>query len=423
MQVKLKHTPGAQFKENFAFFDENPGVTYLDSAASSLTPKQVSDSIAAYYNSYGVNIHRGVYKASLEATDGYERCRERVRSFLNAANSDHIIFTRGATEGFNLLSYSLAKVRKELGDIKQAWQQPIGPGDFILISESEHHANIVPWQLLCEQTGAALLYLKVTSDTGELDWSSINEEQLEKVKIISLSLASNVSGIRHDLTKAKQLANDSGALFIIDAAQAVCHGPLDVTELKPDFLLFSAHKMFGPNGIGVLFAKEGLLERMPPFHGGGDMILTVGHHETTYNHPPHKFEAGTPPIAEVFGLETAIDMLESFDWLAVEEFEKNLLDYGVAKFAELDGVRLFGPATNRNPIFSFTLDGVHPHDIGSMLDEEGIAIRTGHHCCQLLMKSWEVPATARASLYLYNTTEDIDKLIYGIQKILNIFRR
>jgi cysteine desulfurase / selenocysteine lyase len=416
-------SPGASFKEYFGFFTENPGVTYLDSAASSLTPKKVTDSMTNYYNAYGVNIHRGVYKASLEATDGYERSRNRVRSFLNASNADHIVFTRGATEGFNLLSYSLSKVNKELYDLKESWRTPPGPGDFILISESEHHANIIPWQLFCKQTGASLLYLKVTSDSGELDWSSLSENELERVKIISLSLASNVSGVKHDLTKAKELAEQVGAIFILDAAQAVCHGPLDVSDLNADFLLFSGHKMFGPNGIGILYAKEGLLERMPPFHGGGDMILSVGHYETTYNHPPHKFEAGTPPIAEVFGLETAIDILESFNWSAVEEFEQNLLNYGIEKFSELEGVRLFGPKNKRNPIFSFTMDDVHPHDIGSMLDEENIAIRTGHHCCQLLMKSWKVPATARASLYLYNTKEDIDKLIFGIQKVLKIFRR
>lgn len=424
--VYYKKMPGSKLRKDFPFFQHNPDIAFLDSAASSLTPSVVTNAVAQYYDQYGVNIHRGVYRASMEATEVFENSREKVRKLIHDGSKNPVVYIRNATEGFNLLASSLAQVTVELSDYITAWQTPLSPEDVILISESEHHSNIVPWQMLATKTGARVEYLSINIQDGSLNKDDLLKLKDAKVKIVSLSAASNVTGIIHDLTPFAEFARQKGALFIVDAAQAICHKPLDVNHLDADFLIFSGHKMLGPSGIGAIWGKKELFEKLPPYMGGGDMILSVKKEGSTYNELPHRFEAGTPHIAGAFGLAAAIDYLEQQGLQHILEHEQKLA-YETIDRLKKEGIKVHGPQNPneapRSGVVSFEIPGVHPHDVGTILDEKGVAIRAGHHCCQILMQSFQVAATARASFYLYNDVDDIDRLIDAVRYVKKIFHK
>ena len=419
-------------KKDFPFFEKNPGTVFLDSAASSLTPHTVIQAVTKYYEECSVNIHRGVYEASREATEVYENTREVVKKFLKSETRDQVVYLRNATEGFNLLAVSLSQVDSLKNSAYSAWRTGFSPKDVIILSESEHHANIVPWQILAERCSLEIEYIPVRPENGSLNLDAFeemkNKLQNRCVKIVSLAQASNVTGIVHDLSVFKDYAREKGALFVVDGAQSVCHQKIDLKQMDPDFFIFSGHKMLAPTGIGILWGKDEIMKDLPPFMGGGDMILSVTKSKTVYNALPHKFEAGTPHIAGVFGLRAAIEYLEALEWKELEESERFLTLYAMRRLQET-GVTVHGPDleevesgdVQKIGVVSFGLDSVHPHDVGSILDQENIAIRVGHHCCQILMHAWSVPATCRASLYLYNDESDIDCLIKGISKIKEIF--
>ena len=425
-------------KKDFPFFTKNPDTVFLDSAASSLTPVQVTHAVERYYNDYGVNIHRGVYQASQEATQIYEDTRDTVKNFLEAEDPREIIYTRNATESLNLIAYSLADLTnpKKFSMIEgryHAWEKGLQPNDIIILSESEHHANIVPWQMLAKKYSLEIVYIPINKTNGTLSQDGF--ELIKKkykdhcVKIVSLAQVSNVSGVYHDLTPFLAYAREKGALFIVDGAQSVCHSSINLKSSDFDFFVFSAHKMLGPTGIGVLWGKLSLLECLPPFMGGGNMILSVKKEGAVYNHVPHKFEAGTPDVAGVFGLKAAIEYLESYGMQKLAESELYLTKYALQTL-ESAGVKIYGPSleevetqkVKKTGVISFNIGDIHPHDVGSILDQEKIAIRTGHHCCQILMQSWNTPATCRASLYLYNIKEDIDQLIKAIHEVKKVFK-
>ncbi len=422
------------FKLDFPFFESNPEVTFMDSAASSLTPLSVIQAIEKYYKDFSINIHRGVYQLSVQATDIYEDTREQVKNFIHANTSVEIIYTKGTTEGFNLLSYILPHANK-LNHIPHlfAWKNPLASKDVIILSESEHHSNIVPWQIMAERHNLEIQYIPVSPIDGILCLDAFEKIkhslQNREVKIVSLSLVSNVTGIIHDLEPFRNYAREKGALFIIDAAQAICHLEIDVQILDPDFLLFSAHKMLGPTGIGILYGKESILNHLPVFMGGGDMILDVAKEKTLYNQIPYKYEAGTPNIAGVFGLSAAITYMEAVSLSTIQEIDNTLLLYALKKLS-LPQIIHYGPSLEdvqnkrikKTSILSFSIKDIHPHDAGTFLDQEGIAIRVGHHCCQILMDAFKVPALCRASLYFYNTNQDIDKLSDALYKMLTFFK-
>ena len=422
---------GKSVQHDFPFFELNPGITYLDSTATSLKPSVVIEAITDYYSRYSVNIHRGVYALSVEATEKFEAVRKAVLNFLQAPNEIEAIFTKGTTESINLLAVSLERVKKELAPFFSNWQSGLEKDDVILISESEHHSNLVPWQMLAERTGAKVVYIPVRADGSlQTEFISQNEFSHHKLKIVALSATSNVSGVVHDLNPFRELARKNGAIFMIDAAQAICHAETSWAEFSADFIAFSAHKMLGPTGLGILAGNRDVLSVMPPFHGGGDMIALVKKEGTTYNHPPHRFEAGTPPIAEAIGFGAALQYLNKIGMKNVEQWEHDLTAYALAQLEE-NGWHNYGPSSDdvisgrvrKAGAISFGIEGVHPHDIGTILDETGVAIRAGHHCCQLLMQSWGVPATARASLYIYNDRDDIDRLIDGLRMVKKIFKK
>ena len=424
---------GQPIRHEFPFFKENPTTIFLDSAASSLKPTPVIEAIKKYYDCYSVNIHRGVYKASMEASEIYESTRTKVANFIGSKNGNEIVYTRNATEGFNLLSYTLP-YSYSLSKIPYltAWKEPFQKGDVILISESEHHANIVPWQILAERFALEIVYIPIIKSTGELCLERF--EHIKKtltnrtLKIVSLSWVSNVTGIIHDLKPFSTYAREKGSLFIVDGAQGVCCLPTNVQELDADFFIFSGHKMLAPTGIGVLWGKYELLNLLSPFMGGGDMILNVTKEKTIYAQAPHRFEAGTPHIAGVFGLSAAIDYLQNIGMQNIYNYEKPIIEYAIEQL-EKNGHTIFGPnlqqlqskKIRKTGAISFGVNGIHPHDIGTILDKDNIAIRVGHHCCQILMNTWEVAATCRASIYLYNTKEDIDALILSLAKAKSIF--
>lgn len=418
-------------KSDFPFFTHNPGTVYLDSAATSLKPEAVISAISRYYREYSANIHRGVYKASMEATQIYESTRGVVKKFLNAGKAYEVVFTRNTTEGINLLSHSLENFRGNLGNQYMSWSDGIQKGDVFLITESEHHSNIVPWQMLCDKKGAELVFVPVHQN-GQLNLGEFeeikNRLKSKNVRVVSISKVSNVTGIVHDLEPFRFFAREKGSIFIVDGAQAVCHHTTYLDEMDADAFVFSAHKMLGPTGSGVLVAKKDLLEKIPPFLGGGDMILDVTKGHTTYNSVPHKFEAGTPDIAGVFGLKAAIEYLESIGMENIYEWEKALLKYTFEKLEPL-GVEIYGPSANelveieKVGVVSFNIPGIHPHDVGSIMDESNVCIRAGHHCCQLLMQFWNTSATNRASFYLYNDFSDIDQLADAIQNVRKIFKK
>ena len=382
-------------------------LAYLDNAATTQKPIAVLNAINTYYRENNANIHRGVHHLSELATFEYEKARGKVKNFLNASDSKEIIFTRGATEGINLVAQSYG--RKNFKE-----------GDEIIISAMEHHSNIVPWQMVCEVTGAKLKVIPI-DDNGELLFDEFVKLVNEKIKFVSVVYVSNSLGTINPVKQIIEHAHKFNVPVLIDGAQAVSHRNVDVRELDCDFLVLSGHKLFGPTGIGVLYGKEQFLENMPPYQGGGDMIASVTFEKTTYNSLPFKFEAGTPHIAGSVGLGAAIDYLHSLDFSLIEEYENELLNYGTQLLKSIPGVTIIGNAREKTSVMSFVLEGVHPHDIGTILDQEGVAIRTGHHCTQPVMKRFGIPATARASLSFYNTKQELDSLAKGIYKVKEMF--
>lgn len=382
-------------------------LVYLDNAATSHKPQQVIDAVSRFYERDNSNVHRGVHLLSERATRDYENARVTAARFLNAADAREIVFVRGTTEAVNLVaqSYGRSNVRA---------------GDEVLITTMEHHSNIVPWQMLCEQTGALLRVVPIT-DAGELVMEEYERLLGPRTRIVSVVHLSNALGTINPIRRIVDLAHARGVPVFVDGAQAVPRMPVDVRALDCDFYAFSGHKAYGPTGIGVLYAKAPLLEAMPPYQGGGDMIRSVSFEKTTYNAVPHKFEAGTPDIAGAIGLAAALDYLTGLGLEAVEAHERDLLEYATASVAAVPGVRLVGTAREKAGVLSFVMDGVHPHDIGTILDQEGVAVRTGHHCCQPVMDRFGLPATARASFGVYNTRADVDALVRGLHGVREVF--
>lgn len=382
-------------------------LVYLDSAATSLKPQCVIDAVADVYARDCANIHRAVHLLSQRATVRYEAARDKVRRFLNAAKKTEIVFTRGTTESINLVAQSWGRTH-------------LREGDEVLLTELEHHSNIVPWQIVCEQTGAKLVVVPMT-DRGEVLIEDFSRRLSDRTKLVAISHLSNALGTVLPVRAMVSLAHQHGAVVLVDGAQATPHVEVDVQALDCDFYAFSGHKLYGPTGIGALYGKESLLEAMPPYHGGGDMIRSVTFEETIYNDLPYKFEAGTPNIAGAIGLGEAIDYFSSFDPDALHAHEASVLRYGTEILQSIPGVRLVGTAPDKVAVLSFLMESAHPHDIGTIIDAEGIAIRTGHHCAQPVMEHFGIAATARASLGIYNTTEDIDALARSLQKVRELF--
>jgi cysteine desulfurase/selenocysteine lyase len=374
---------------------------YLDNAASSQRPQFVIDAISRYYETTHANVHRGVHKLSQEATDLFEGAREKLRSFINARSTREVVFVRGTTEAINLVAQSYARPRLQ-------------PGDEILISWLEHHANIVPWQMVCEQTGAVLKVIPITR-SGEVDYAAFESLLSDRTRLLALSHVSNALGTIVPVERFIREARRRGILVLLDGAQAVPHMPVDVQALDCDFYCFSGHKMCGPTGIGVLYGRESLLAAMPPWQGGGDMILAVSFKGTVFNELPYKFEAGTPHIAGAIGLGAAVDYLEAIGLERIAAAEQDLLDYATQRLSAIPGLTLVGTAPEKAAVVSFTVDGVHPHDLGTILDHEGVAIRTGHHCAMPVMEFFGLPATARASFAFYNTRAEVDRLVDALQ--------
>jgi cysteine desulfurase/selenocysteine lyase len=378
-------------------------LVYLDNAATTQKPKAVIDVLRAYYEGENANIHRGVHHLSEVATKSYENARVKVQRFLNAADLKEIIFTRGATESINLVAQSFVR-------------PGLKAGDEVVITHLEHHSNIVPWQMLRDEKGLVLKVAPI-DDRGDVILEELEKLITPKTKLVSVSHVSNALGTINPVKKMIAMARAKGAKVLLDGAQAVPHVAVDVRDLDCDFYAFSGHKIYGPTGIGVLYGKQALLEAMPPYQGGGDMISSVTFEKTTYNKVPHKFEAGTPDIAGVVGLGAAIAYMESIGVDAIAAHEHELLLYGTERLEATPGVRMIGTAEKKAGVLSFVLEDIHPHDIGTILDQEGIAVRTGHHCAQPVMDFFCIPATVRASLAVYNTKEEIDALIKGIERV------
>jgi len=382
-------------------------LAYLDNGATTQKPLAVIQAESDFYAQSNANIHRGVHWLSQHATDLYEQGRESVRQLLNAARSQEIVFTRGTTEAINLVAYSWGRMA-------------LKEGDEILISGMEHHSNIVPWQLLCEQTGALLRAIPVT-DSGELDMDAYRTLLGPRTKLVGIAHVSNALGTINPVGEITRLAHEAGAKVLIDGAQAVAHQTVDVQKIDCDFYAFSGHKLYGPTGIGALYVRYDILKDMPPWQGGGDMIYTVSFERSTYADVPQRFEAGTPNIAGVVGLDAAIRYVLSIGLDAIAAHEQILLEHGTQELLALPGVRLIGTAANKAGILSFLVNGIHPHDLGTILDTEGVAIRAGHHCAMPLMTRFGIPGTARASLALYNTQEDIAALAAALRKAQKLF--
>jgi cysteine desulfurase / selenocysteine lyase len=382
-------------------------LVYLDNAATSQKPQAVIDALVRYYEGENANIHRGVHYLSQIATEAFEEARETVRAFVNAAQTSEIIFTRGTTEALNLVAQSYGRTN-------------VSAGDEVLISTMEHHSNIVPWQLLCEEKGAKLRVAPI-NDEGELLLEEYEKLLSPRTKVVAVGHVSNALGTINPLKQMIALAHAKGIPVVVDGAQAVPHLKVDVQDLDADFYAFSGHKMYAPTGIGVLYGKHALLDAMPPYQGGGDMISSVTFEKTTYNKLPHKFEAGTPDMAGVAGLKAAIEYMNGIGIEKIAAHEHELLEYATEVMGALPGVRLIGTAREKAGVLSFVLDEVHPHDIGTILDQEGIAVRTGHHCAQPVMERFCIPATVRASFAVYNTKAEVDALARGIRKVREVF--
>ena len=383
-------------------------LVYLDNAASTQKPQPVIDADRRLYQEYYANIHRGVHELSMRSTDAYEAARLKVQRFLNAAHSKEVVFVRGTTEAINLVAQSYGRTN-------------VRAGDEVLISALEHHSNIVPWQLLCEEKGGRLRVAPI-NDAGEILLEEFERLLGPRTRIVAVAHVSNALGTINPVKRIVEMAHARSVPVLIDGAQAVSHVRVDVRELDCDFYAFSGHKVFGPSGVGVLYGRAALLEAMPPWQGGGDMIRSVTFEKTTYNELPYKFEAGTPNIAGVIGLGAAIDYVNGIGLAAIAAHEEDLLAYATDALSQVPGLRIIGTAREKVGVLSFVLKEIHPHDIGTVLDREGIAIRTGHHCAQPVMLRFGVPATARPSLALYNTREEIDALVRGIGTVLEVFR-
>ena len=382
-------------------------LVYLDNAATSQKPQCVIDSLSNYYQTINSNVHRGVHTLSQLATDDYETARSKIRSLINAESDQEIIYTRGTTESINLVAYSFGS-------------QNVESGDEIIISGMEHHSNIVPWQLLCEQKGAVLKIIPIT-DEGELDINQYESMLSNKTKLVAVVHQSNALGTINSVKEITEMAHAFGAVVLIDGAQSAPHMKVDVQDIGCDFFAFSGHKLYGPTGIGVLYGRTDLLDSMIPYQSGGEMIKSVTFDKTIFNVLPHKFEAGTPDIAGAIGLGAAIDYVNDIGLEAINSYESELTAYGTDRVEQIAGLRIIGTSLHKGSVLSFTLGDIHPHDIGTILDSEGIAIRTGHHCAQPVMERYGIPATARASMSFYNTKEEIDILVAGIDKVLEIF--
>ena len=382
-------------------------LVYLDNAATTQKPRAVLDALARYYDSGNANIHRGVYTLSEEATAAYDAARVKVQRFLNARAAREIVFTRNSTESINLVAHSFGR-------------RQVGPGDEILITHMEHHSNIVPWQILCEQVGARLRVAPI-DDSGTLQLDDFERLLGPRTKLVSVVHLSNSLGTINPVREIVGMAKRRGVPVLIDGSQAVYHMPVDVQALDCDFYAFTGHKLYGPTGVGVLWGREEQLERMPPYQGGGDMIRSVTFEKTTYADLPHKFEAGTPHVAGVIGLGAAVDYLTGVGFDAIAPHEADLLAYGTAALSEVRGLRLIGTAARKASILAFVMKGAHPHDVGTIVDTEGVAVRTGHHCTQPIMDRFGVPATARASVALYNTRAEIDALVRALGRVRETF--
>ncbi|MCF7986153.1 MAG: cysteine desulfurase [Methylovulum sp.] len=406
----MNNFPIEQLRADFPILAEtirNKPLVYLDNAASCQKPNAVIDAISHLYRHDYANIHRGVHTLSVRSTDQFEAAREKVRAFINAASNKEIIFVRGATEAINLVAQTYGKAA-------------IQAGDEIIITAMEHHSNIVPWQLLCEQTGA-VLKIAPMNQQGELLYAEFEALLTDKTRLLAVVHMSNALGTINPVEKMIAAAHAKAIPVLLDGAQAIPHMPVDVQALDCDFYVFSGHKLYGPSGIGVLYGKQALLEAMPPYQGGGDMIRTVTFERSTYAGLPYKFEAGTPAIAEVIGLGAAIDYLNAIGMSAIADYEATLLTYATEQAKQIKGLTIIGEAAEKGAILSFVLERIHPHDIGTMLDSLGIAIRAGHHCAMPVMDFYQVPATARASFAMYNTHAEIDVLMAGIKGLITAF--
>jgi cysteine desulfurase / selenocysteine lyase len=400
----------AKLREDFPVLKQlihGKPLVYLDNAATAQKPQSVIDAIVKFYAVDCANIHRGVHELSQRSTKTYEQTRAKVKKFLNARHQHEIIFVRGTTEGINLVT--------------QTWgRKNVKAGDEIIIAGLEHHSNIVPWQMLCEETGAMLRVIPI-DEAGDLILDEYAKLLNPRTKMVAIGQVSNALGTINSARKIIEMAHSAGALTLVDGAQAVPHMKVDLQELDADFYAFSGHKLFGPTGIGVLYGKTDLLNAMPPYQGGGDMIRTVTFEKTTYNDLPYKFEAGTPDIAGGIGLGAAVDYVNHVGIENIGAYEHELLLYGTEAVSQISGLRIIGTAREKAAVISFVMEGIHPHDIGTVLDRMGIAVRTGHHCAQPVMDRYQIPATTRASFAFYNTTAEIDSLVAGLHKVKEIF--
>ncbi len=400
----------ARARADFPILDQkvhDKPLVFLDSAASSRKPRQVIDAMSRFYATDYANIHRGVYELSERATEAFEAAREKARSFLNAAEAREIVFVRGTTEAINLVAQTYGR-------------RNVGPGDEVLITHMEHHSNIVPWQLLCEEKQAVLKVVPI-DNRGALMMDELVKRLSPRTRIVAVTHVSNALGTVNPVGEIVRLAHARGVPVLVDGAQAVPHRRVDVRDLDCDFYAFSGHKVFGPSGIGVLYGKAALLEAMPAYQSGGEMILSVSFEKTTYKEIPHKFEAGTPDITGAAGLGAALDYVSALNLDEVAAYEAELLANATEHISRIPGVRLIGTAEKKASVVSFVIEGVHPHDVGTILDQEGIAVRTGHHCAQPVMDRFGVPATVRASLALYNTKADVDALVKGVERVREVF--
>jgi cysteine desulfurase / selenocysteine lyase len=398
-----------RLRREFPIFERHPGLVFLDSGASAQKPRQVIDGIAEFYRSDYANVHRGVYQLSARSTDRFEEARESVRAFLNAADEREIVFVRGATEAINLVA--------------QSWgPSHLKPGDEVVISDLEHHSNLVPWQMLCQRIGARLV-VAPTDDTGEFDLAQFERLLSPRARIVAVTHVSNVTGALLPVARIVELAHAKGALVLVDGCQAVPRMPVDVQALGCDFYAFSGHKAYGPTGTGVLYGRYDVLSSMPPWQTGGGMIANVTYEKTEFQEPPHRFEAGTPDIAGAVGLAQAIGFIEGIGRDNIREHEMALTGYGVDRLSRIPGVQLVAGGQRRLSILSFNLDGVHPHDVGTVLDQHGVAVRVGHHCAQPLMDKLGLVGTVRASLGVYNDEADIDRLAEAVEACREMFQR
>ena len=383
-------------------------LVYFDNGATAQKPKSVIDAIQKYYSEENSNIHRGVHTLSQEATTAYEVAREKMRAYISAAHTEEVIFTKGTTDGINLVASTFGR-------------QNLKEGDEVIISGMEHHSNIVPWQMICEEKGAILKVIPVTNQ-GELDMKAFREMLSQRTKLVSVVHISNTLGTVNPVKEIVKLTHAQNEVVLIDGAQAVPHMPINVQEIGADFYVFSMHKMFGPTGLGILYGKKEVLEAMPPYQGGGDMIKTVTFEKTTYNELPHKFEAGTPHISGGIATATVIDYLNQLDWESIHKHEADLLQYATQKLKEVEGLRIIGEAKEKASVISFVVDGIHAYDLGVIIDKMGVAVRTGHHCTQPLMQRFGVLGTVRASFAFYNTKEEVDVFMEALNRAINMLK-